>query len=132
MGEAESCEHTDQASQALRAIDPLVEHDLIDKMKAELPFYLSACSSASLVVDHGDVKEFTTKVLKWWALADKSKFPTWAVAARIVFSFTPNSAACERVFSLLKFMFGDRQWAALGDYIQAARMLKYNERGAVG
>ena len=28
-------------------------------MKAELPFYLSACSSASLVVDHGDVKEFT-------------------------------------------------------------------------
>ena len=27
---------------ALRAIDPLVEHDLIDKMKAELPFYLSA------------------------------------------------------------------------------------------
>ena len=73
----------------------------------------------------------TTKVLKWWALADKSKFPAWAVAARIVFSFTPNSAACERVFSLLKFMFGDQQWAALGDYIQAALMLKYNER-AVG
>ena len=131
MGEAESCEHTDQASQALRAIDPLVEHDLIDKMKAELPFYLSACSSASLVVDHGDVKEFTTKVLKWWALADKSKFPTWAVAARIVFSFTPNSAACERVFSLMKFMFGDQQWATLGDYIQSALMLSYNER-AVG
>ena len=42
-----------------------------------------------------------------------------------------NSAACERVFSLLKFMFGDQQWAALGDYIQAALMLKYNER-AVG
>jgi hypothetical protein len=59
------------------------------------------------------------------------KFPAWAVAARIVFSFTPNSAACERVFSLLKFMFGDQQWAALGDYIQAALMLKYNER-AVG
>ena len=36
---------------AMRTIDPLVEHDLIDKMKAELPFYLSACSSASLVVD---------------------------------------------------------------------------------
>ena len=44
---------------------------------------------------------------------------------------TPNSAACERVFSLLKFMFGDQQWAALGDYIQAALMLKYNER-AIG
>ncbi len=83
-------------------------------MKAEVPFYLSACSSASLVVDHGDVKEFTTKVLKWWALADKSKFPAWAVAARIVFSFTPNSAACERVFSLLKFIFGDQVGRAWG------------------
>ena len=64
-------------------------------------------------------------------LADKSKFPTWAFVARIVFSFTPNSAACERVFSLLKFMFGDQQWATLGDYIQAALMLSYSER-AVG
>ena len=65
-------------------------------------------------------------------LADKSKFPTWAVAARIVFSFTPNSAACERVFSLLKFMFGDQQqWATLGDYIQAALMLSYNDSTSV-
>jgi hypothetical protein len=47
------------------------------------------------------------------------------------FSFTPNSAACERVFSLMKFMFGDQQWATLGDYIQSALMLSYNER-AVG
>ena len=28
---------------------------------------------------------------------------------RIVRSFTPNSAAAERVFSLLKDMFGDQQ-----------------------
>ena len=52
--------------------------------------------------------------------------------AHCLHSFTPNSAACERVFSLLKFMFGDQQqWATLGDYIQAALMLSYNER-AVG
>ena len=41
------------------------------------------------------------------------------------------TAACERVFSLLKFMFGDQQWATLGDYIQSALMLSYNGR-AVG
>eukprot|EP00966_Prymnesium_polylepis_P280868 6489737-Prymnesium_polylepis.1 len=47
---------------------------------------------------------------------------------RIVGSFTPNSAAAERVFSLLKLMFGDRQETALADYLQAALMLRYNER----
>ena len=43
-------------------------------------------------------------------------------------TLTPNSAACERVFSLLKQMFGDAQMSALADYIRAALMLKYNER----
>ena len=47
---------------------------------------------------------------------------------RIVRSFTPNSAAAERVFSLLKDMFGDQQMTALADMIQAALMLKYNKR----
>ena len=54
---------------------------------------------------------------------------TWAKAMRIVGSFTPNSAAAERVFSALKRMFGDAQMTALEDYIQAALiMLWYNER----
>ena len=52
----------------------------------------------------------------------------WALAMRIVGSFTPNSAAAERVFSLLKSMFGDEQMWALADMIQAALMLKYNQR----
>ena len=47
---------------------------------------------------------------------------------RIVGSFTPNSAAAERVFSLLKNMYGDQQMTALADMIQAALMLKYNKR----
>ena len=52
----------------------------------------------------------------------------WALAARITLGLTPNSAACERVFSLLKNMFGEQQMAALADYISAALMLKYNKR----
>ena len=43
---------------------------------------------------------------------------------QIVGSFTPNSAAAERVFSLLKLMFGDTQMSALADMIQTALMLK--------
>ena len=112
--------------ESLAAIDPLAAHGLLDKMKHELPFYLAAAQG--FTVDHSDVKEFTAKVLKWWACADKSRFPTWALAARIVFAFTPSAAASERVFSLLKNMFGADQKACLADYIQAALMLAYNKR----
>ena len=38
------------------------------------------------------------------------------------------SQACERVFSLLKNMFGDQQLEALADYIRAALLLAYNKR----
>ena len=48
--------------------------------------------------------------------------------SQVVGSLTPNSAAAERVISLLKLMFGDMQMSALADMIQAALMLKYNQR----
>ena len=54
------------------------------------------------------------------------KFPTWAVAARIMFAMTPNSASAERVFSLLKAMFGDARASSLSDLIQGL-MLKFNK-----
>ena len=58
-------------------------------------------------------------MLRWWA-TNGSKFPAWAEAAQIVFAFTPNSAAAERVFSMLKAMFGDQQMETLADIIQTA------------
>ena len=67
-------------------------------------------------------------MLGWWQEVDKTQFPTWAITARIIFAFTPNSASSERVFSLLKCMFGDTQMKVLADYIQAALMLAYNKR----
>ena len=39
-----------------------------------------------------------------------------------------HSASCERVFALLKNIFGDQQMNSLADYIQAALMLSYNDR----
>ena len=60
---------------------------------------------------------------------DNSKpFPAWALAARIIFAISPNSASCERVFALLKNLFGDDAMSALADYLQAGLMLNYNKR----
>ena len=66
-------------------------------------------------------------MLGFWANYG-NEFPTWALAMQIVGSFTPNSAAAERVFSMLKLMLGDTQMSALADMIQAALMLRYNKR----
>ena len=60
--------------------------------------------------------------------AHNATIPAWAHAARIAFALAPNSASCERVFSLLERMFGDAQTAALSDYMQAALMLRYHGR----
>ena len=50
------------------------------------------------------------------------------VRARIVFAISPNSASCERVFALLKNLFGEEQSLSLADYVQASLMLNYNDR----
>ena len=89
--------------------------------------YLSACTGAMSIIDDSDMHIFTKGVLSWWA-TNGHKFPTWAKAARMVFALTPNSASAERVFSLLKHMFGDTQGRALGDYLEVALMLEYNKR----
>ena len=67
----------------------------------ELPAYLTAV--AGVAIDHSEGKEdhsFTNEILLWWEV-NGAKFPAWAEAAQIVFAFTPNSAAAERVFSVL-------------------------------
>ena len=69
----------------------------------------------------------TQSCLEWWR-TNSSTFPAWALAARIVFAISPNSASCERVFALLKNLFGEQQMLALADYVQAALMLNYNGR----
>ena len=77
-----------------------------------------------------DNHAFTEGVLNWRKVHG-SKFPAWAEAARIVFAFTPTLAAAERVFSMLKAMFGDQATTALADYIQTAIIL-YSNKCKVG
>ena len=57
-----------------------------------------------------------------------SQFPAWALAARIVFAMSPNSASCERVFALLNRMYNEEQVGTLSDALQASLMLAYNKR----
>ena len=40
-------------------------------------------------------------------------FPTWAIAARIIFAMLPSSAPCERVFSMVEGMFDKDQLSVL-------------------
>eukprot|EP00966_Prymnesium_polylepis_P280074 6470758-Prymnesium_polylepis.1 len=78
-------------------------------------------------MDHRDVKAFAAAVLDFWC-KHGTKMPTWRKAAKMVFAIPPTSAASERVFSLLEDMFGKDQDSSLSDLIQAALMLRYNQR----
>ena len=116
---------TPQWVEEMATIVPFDAHDVIEGMVEELPVYLELCKGC--VFDRTDIHAYTQGILTWWANHHK-EIPAWAKAARIVFALTPNSAACERVFSLLKSMFGDQRMSALADMIQGALMLRYNNR----
>ena len=105
-------------------ITPLHYHGLIDGMKHEVHAYLAAC--ANLFIDMSDIHVLTADVLLFWR-RNHHKFPTWAKAARIIFAMTPNSAGAERVFSLMKAMFGDDRSLSLADLLEGSLMLKYNK-----
>lgn len=95
------------------------------KLKTDLPKYKAL--SAEWNVDHSSVDTFTENVLKFWKRARKD-IPSWSQAARKAFACSPNSAASERVFSLLATLFGHEQMSTLADMIQASLMLRYNKR----
>jgi hypothetical protein len=112
------------------AVDELCDAipSLTDKaqLKSEVEAYKTAAAAAP-AMDHSDVHAFTEAVLEFWRKHGK-KMPMWRKMAKRVFAIPPNSAASERVFSLLEAMFGKDQDASLSDMIQGALMLRYNKR----
>ena len=72
-----------------------------------------------MTIDQEDIDAFTAAVLQWWR-ANATKFLAWPKAARIVFALSPNSASCERVFALVRNMFGDEQMRSLADILFAS------------
>jgi len=102
-----------------------ISEELIEGMLTELDGYTTA--ARDFETDRADVDAFTTSVLKFWR-THRSRLPTWAKAARIIFALSPNSASCERVFSLLASMYTPEQKGTLKDALQASLMLRYNKR----
>ena len=90
---------------------------MIPALKEELPLYIAAVE---------DIDPSYDPLLFW--KRHESHLPNWSKAARIVLLVQPSSAASERIFSLLRNSFGERQHSALQDYIEASLMLQYNNR----
>ena len=89
----------------------------IQALKQELPLYQAAAQDVDPSLDP----------LIFWK-HHENDLPTWAKAARHVLLVQPSSAASERVFSLLKNSFTERQNSSLQDYIETSLMLQYNNR----
>ena len=112
----------------MEEITPFKYHDLIPGLVAEFSTYKAKAQGCTF--NRTDIPQYTKAILLWWA-NHRAELPAWAHAARIAFAFSPNSACCERVFSLLKLFFGHYQDSSLADYVEGSLMVRYNGR-AVG
>ena len=120
-------DHVDAAFvDGMSTITPLNALGMLADLKLQMPQYLAAAANAP-AFNKGSVADYSDAILGWWR-DNSSTFPAWALGARIVFAVSPNSASCERVFALLKNLFGEEQMSALADYVQASLMLNYNGR----
>lgn len=117
--------HVDSLVSTIR---PLMEHTNLHLLKRQLPAYLVA--SKDVEIDRTEVSKFSEQVLTFWRKTSKKELSEWRKAATIVFSMSPNSASCERVFSLLANMYGDQQHNVLSDHLQASIMMRFNGRSA--
>ena len=89
----------------------------MDALKSDLPTYFAQANDVDRAIDP----------IKWWK--DHSPtLPAWAAVAKQVVLIQPYSATAERVFSLRKNSFGERQDSSLQNYIEASLMLQYNHR----
>lgn len=101
-------------------------HVKLEDLQAQLPAYLAAAARAP-PSSMEDVATYSENILHFWRFSTSDKsMSAWRSAARIVFAMSPNSATCERVFSLLDCMFGEGQKNSLADGLQAALLLRYN------
>jgi hypothetical protein len=93
------------------------------RLQCDLLTYIAAANCFS--IDHGDVGDFTIGILSWWKSC-ASEVGAWSEVARITFAMAPNSAGAERVFSLLRILFGNNQDFALYDSSRGSMVLRYS------
>ena len=95
---AASVQLTSADVDALAVVTPVARLCSLHALKAELPAFVAAVAGV-VIPSAPDIAAFSEQVLTWWR-ANASSVPAWASAARLVFALAPNSASCERVFSL--------------------------------
>lgn len=117
----------DMVDELVQLVLPLQHHVDAAKLKKELPIYLS-CAAEVDESNIDDVATYSNQVLSFWKSTPSTELMEWRRAARIAFSISPNSASCERVFSLLECMYDELQLHTLADHLQASLMLRYNGR----
>lgn len=116
-------------AELISVVSPLEHHVDLHELEKELPAYLAAAKN--IKVDHDDVRTFSDQVLKFWKNTSEKELSHWRKAARIMFCMSPNSASCERVFSMLSFMYGSTRENVLADHLQASIMLRFNNRNVM-
>lgn len=111
------------------AVLPWLTPAIIANLQLELADYLVCVNASNLDFSHDNLTDFTTATLNFWKNeVSDAKCRTWKFEARRVLCLTPNSAASERVFSMLKAMFDTNQELSMSDYLEGSVMLAYNDR----
>ena len=92
-------------------------------LKQEIPLFLAL--SEDLDTQHFQPLEH---ILEFFKKHD-SELPNWGKFAATLAMQQLNSAAVERVFSLLQNAFNETQEKSLNDYVSAVVMKQYTNRG---
>jgi hypothetical protein len=90
-------------------------------MSCETDTVFNVCNFAEMKSDY---------LLAWWE-SKKETLPFWYKSLAPILAFQPSSAASERVFSLLKLLFGPNQSHSGEDYIETACMRSFNKSGVI-
>lgn len=98
-----------------------VELNLHQQLVMELPHLLAQPTTLVNGVEVDD----EGKLRKWWSLYGTHS-PHWKMLFNVAALLQPSSAGAERVFSMIRWMFGDRQEHALEDYKETSVRLRYN------
>ena len=123
----------DLAASTRKYLKPLVEdYNLISaatlgNLIAELSKYIGCCVRENINFTGQLIPELLQSITAFW---DKYKttLPAWYDFATLCMLLQPSSASVERVFSILKSVFGDFQTMSLHDKVQLQVQLIYNNR----
>ena len=90
--------------------------DVGDRLKSELTDYKALAVGVAAGTD----------LCQFWRTHGVT-LPTFNAGARVAAAINPSSAAAERVFAQLSWMFTDAQTSTLQDYKRLSLILRYNE-----